>query len=142
MERAFLHEPRALALWKPLGSYLGDTFLREHHYHFPGRAQGDFRGSASQPCRLPAQAGFAVSLVQPCAARGVCAKGTDGKRRCRCGYFLMDYFTVWNFVDWCSIIIAYALLGGSFVRVRGLGRSVSRLRLECCFRLVDVPAVS
>ena len=23
----------------------------------------------------------------------------------------MDYFTVWNVVDWCSIIVAYTLLG-------------------------------
>ncbi|CAE7225330.1 pkd2 [Symbiodinium pilosum] len=43
--------------------------------------------------------------------RGLCARGTDGKCRCRLGYFFMDYFTVWNAVDWCSIVIAYTLLG-------------------------------
>mmetsp|Transcript_42193 Transcript_42193/g.98493 ORF Transcript_42193/g.98493 Transcript_42193/m.98493 type:complete len:766 (+) Transcript_42193:75-2372(+) len=43
--------------------------------------------------------------------RGLCATRGDGRCRCRLTYFFMDYLTVWNFVDWCSIIIAYTLLG-------------------------------
>jgi len=43
--------------------------------------------------------------------QGLCIRGTDGKCRFRPRQCFMEYLTIWNAVDWCSIVIAYIILG-------------------------------